>query len=173
MKTAIATIALALLMCCSAFAKDNPKQILSSEQVTTFAQRAANAVPALRASMKDPDSFVLEGVFIMFFKHDNGIPSFCYVYRAHNSYGGYSDSEVARLSIHGELTAFGKADDSFNMCAQDMWRRYLNITKEVKAALNPPAPVAPPVSPADAAKKAQQYADCLKAAVDNPSIVCK
>jgi hypothetical protein len=31
----------------------------------------------------------------------------------------------------------------------------------------------PTLTPADQAKKAQQYADCLKAAVDNPSIVCK
>jgi|CZKY01.1.fsa_nt_gi hypothetical protein len=32
----------------------------------------------------------------------------------------------------------------------------------------------PPVaSPVDQAKQAQQYADCLKVAVDNPTIVCK
>ena len=38
-----------------------------------------------------------------------------------------------------------------------------------------PAPEAAPQtqSPAEQAKQAQQYADCLKAAVDNPSIVCK
>ena len=36
------------------------------------------------------------------------------------------------------------------------------------------APTEPPTpTPADQAKQAQQYADCLKVAVDNPSIVCK
>jgi hypothetical protein len=35
------------------------------------------------------------------------------------------------------------------------------------------APAPPTQTPEDAAQKAQQYADCLKAAVNNPSIVCK
>ncbi len=39
----------------------------------------------------------------------------------------------------------------------------------------PPSDAAPdtPPTPAEQAKQAQQHADCLKAAVDNPSIVCK
>jgi len=62
-----------------------------------------------------------------------------------------------------------------------------------KAGTAPPAPVAPATAPAEAtnptpdaappeppaispeerAKQAQQYADCMKAAVNNPSIVCQ
>jgi hypothetical protein len=44
----------------------------------------------------------------------------------------------------------------------------------VAAPSTVPTPTAPATqSPEEAAKRAQQYADCLKVAVSNPSIVCK
>ena len=47
-----------------------------------------------------------------------------------------------------------------------------HATSEVTEPVPVPA-VQATQSPAAQAKQAQQYADCLKAAVDNPSIVCK
>ena len=172
MKKTIAAIAITLALAGSAFAKDKPKaSVISHEEVMALAQRAVSALPTLQASMKDPDSFVLEGVYLRALK--TGAFEFCYAYRSHNSYGGYSGTNVARLNSHGDIDSFAKASDIslFNFCTQDVWSHYLNITAYVNAVLHP-AP-ASPTSPEDAAKKAQAYADCLKAAVDNPSIVCK
>ena len=45
------------------------------------------------------------------------------------------------------------------------------VETPVAAVPTPTAPVTQ--SPEEAAKRAQQYADCLKVAVNNPSIVCK
>jgi hypothetical protein len=175
MKKTIAAIAITLALAGSAFAKDKPKPtILSHEEVMALARHAVSALPALQASMKDPDSFVLETVYVTAPK--SGGHAFCYVYRSRNSYGGYSGTSVARLNSHDILDSFAKASDIslFNFCTQDTWSHQLNITEYVNAVLHPPAPeVPPPASPEDAAKKAQQYADCLKLAVDNPKIVCK
>jgi hypothetical protein len=55
-------------------------------------------------------------------------------------------------------------------------RRLADITTQVNEVLHPaPKPEAPaaPLTPAEQAQKAQQYADCMKAAENNPSIVCK
>jgi len=52
-------------------------------------------------------------------------------------------------------------------------RRLADITGEVKIALNSPAPTPPTLSPEEQAQQAQQRADCLKLAMNNPSIVCK
>ena len=52
-------------------------------------------------------------------------------------------------------------------------RRLADITAEVKAALNPPVPTPATLTPAEEAEQAQQRADCLKLAVNNPKIVCK
>ena len=149
--------------------------ILSPDQIAAGVQRAASGVPQLRAAMKDPDSFVLEGVHIKA-PNKQGISDICYSYRSHNSYGGYSGTGTARLNSKGVIDAFGSStDDEFaqalNSCSLQVQSMTLDITAEVKAALAPPAP--PAATPADKAKWAQQYADCLKAAADNPSIVCK
>ncbi len=75
--------------------------------------------------------------------HDN--IEFCALYKATNTYGGYMEESncVPLFSL--------------------LWT-------EVPSS----APSAPPtLTPAEQAKQAQQHADCLKAAVDNPSIVCK
>jgi hypothetical protein len=46
-----------------------------------------------------------------------------------------------------------------------------DVEAQVCTAPTPAPDVAP--TPTEQAQQAQQYADCLKAAVDNPSIVCK
>ncbi len=53
-------------------------------------KRAADAVGALRSLMKDPDSFVLESVYLrestnkFSQKHNTDPPEFCFFYRSHN-----------------------------------------------------------------------------------------
>ena len=46
-------------------------------------------------------------------------------------------------------------------------------SQPVQAAQAEPPAEPPAISLAEQAKQAQQYADCLKVAVDNPSVTCK
>jgi hypothetical protein len=145
-------------------------------------QRAVAAVPILRPMMKDPDSFQLESVYQTKGRNKNqrnyfflGQFDVCFVYRAHNSYGAYSGSDVAlqiwsskKMEKNGRINIFEQGEP-LGTCAAD--NIAVDITAEVKAALAPPAP--PAENQADKAKRAQHYADCLKLAVDNPNIVCK
>ncbi|MGD0793308.1 MAG: hypothetical protein ABR920_16185 [Terriglobales bacterium] len=148
-------------------------------------QRAVTAVPVLRSMMKDPDSFQLESVYQTKGRNKNQRNDFflgqfdvCFVYRAHNSYGAYSGSEVAlqiwsakKMEKNGRIIIFDRGEH-LGTCAAD--NIAVDITAEVKAALAPPPAPAPPADSAeDKAKHAQQYADCLKLAVDNPKVVCK
>lgn len=77
---------------------------------------------------------------------------FCIVYKATNSYGGFIEESTC--------PSVDWADPS------QQW--HVGSWTEV-----PPEPAPPALTPMEQAKQAQQYADCLKAAVDNPSIVCK
>ena len=178
MKKAIATIAITLAL--AGFAQARKVVVLSPEEIASGVQRAVSGVPVLRSAMKDPDSFVLEGVWLRP-PNKQGISDVCYSYRARNSYGGYAGTGTARLNSQGVIDSFGSsADDEMVQvlmaCSSFDHPRSLNVTAQVNAILHPvaPAPVTPPtLTPAEQAKQAQQHADCLKAAVDNPSIVCK
>lgn len=163
------------------------KYFLTSHQVATpeTVQRAASAVPALRGMMRDPDSFVLEAVYLressnkLSQKHNNDAPEFCYFFRSHNAMGGYGDTGEAWLDEKGKLQIFdvdGKLGGSAvyaGMMTCTPKRRLADITAEVKTALNPPPPPPSALTPEEQVKRAQQYADCVKAAVNNPAIVCK
>jgi hypothetical protein len=181
----VITIAVALLMLGSAFAK--PKTPELAPVTPEGIQRAANNVSVLRSMMLDPDSFVLEKVqqdrfapkssgFVFGDKHPGAFPDVCYLFRSHNKMGGYGNTGVALLDGKGKLRIFDNTSDGDMIAAGFICdlkhpERNSDITEQVKAVLAPHAPT--PVSPADAATKAQQYADCLKVAVENPSIVCK
>jgi hypothetical protein len=127
-------------------------------------------------------------------RHKTKVPvtSICLSFRSHNAYGGYGDSGIAVLRESGVLNVL---ETDSNPLHTDVFHDYgakislttkgeprepcqaknltADITAEVKAALNPPASTPVSQTPADQAKQAQQYADCLKLAVDNPNIVCK
>ena len=70
-----------------------------TEVTLEVVKRAAGAVPVLRSMMKDPESFVLEAVYLREStnkysqKHNNDAPEFCYFFRSHNSMGGYANVE--------------------------------------------------------------------------------
>ena len=153
---------------------DAPKT--DADILASGVQRSVARLPALRDAMKDPDSFVLESVHIKS-PHKDAVPDICYAYRSRNSFGGY-DRGTARLNSKDNLDAFyssSEADEygiheAMNPCSARVRSEALDITAAVKAALLP-APAT--TSPADRAKQAQAYADCLKLAVDNPKIVCK
>ncbi|MFZ0912106.1 MAG: hypothetical protein WBQ76_17380 [Candidatus Korobacteraceae bacterium] len=147
-------------------------------------KRAAVAVPTLRSMMRDPDSFVLEAVYLressnkLSQKHNNDAPEFCYFFRSHNAMGGYGDTGEAQMDEKGKLTIYDATDPGQSpiyiaMMTCTPKRRLADITAEVEAALNPPAPTPPTLTPVERAEQAQQHADCLKLAVKNPSIVCK
>lgn len=160
---------------------------LTAHQEVTLevVKRAADAVAVLRSLMKDPDSFVLEAVYLrestnkFSQKHNSDPPEFCYFYRSHNSMGGYGNTGEALLNEKGkiEILVDDKPTDHsgiyYGMMTCTPKRRLADITAEVKTALNPPAPAAPKLTPEEQAEQAQQRADCLKLAVKNPSISCK
>jgi hypothetical protein len=169
---------------------DDPKKegvyfLMGHTDVTPeVVKRAAKSVLALRSMMKDPDSFVLEAVYLrestnkLSQKHNNDAPEFCYFFRSHNSMGGYGNPGEALLNEKGQIEILadnGPTDHSgvyYAMMTCTPKRRLADITTEVKAALNP-SPTEPVLTPEEQAEKAQQRADCLKLAVKNPSIVCK
>jgi len=155
------------------------------EATPEVVKRAADAVPVLRSLMKDPDSFVIEAVYLrestnkFSQKHNSDAPEFCFFYRSHNSMGGYGNTGEALLNEKGqiEILVDNKPTDHsgvyYGMMTCTPKRRLADITAEVKAALNPPVPRPPTLTPEEQAEQAQQRADCLKLAVKNPSIVCK
>jgi len=147
--------------------------------------RAAGAVSVPRSMMQDPDSFVLEAVYLrestnkFSQKHNNDAPEFCYFFRSHNSMGGYGNTGEALLNEKGQIEILVDNEPTdhsgvyYGMMTCTPKRRLADITGEVKIALNSPAPTPPTLSPEEQAQQAQQRADCLKLAMNNPSIVCK
>ncbi len=133
-------------------------------------KRAAAAVPVLLYLRESANKYGQ--------KHNNDDPEFCYCFRSHNAMGGYGDTGEAQLDEKGHLQIFDANDREQSkvyiaMMTCTLKRRLADITAEVKTALNPPPPPPSALTPEEQAKRAQQYADCLKVAVNNPSIVCK
>ncbi len=169
--------------------KEGIYYLTAHQEVTPeVVKRAADAVGVLRSLMKDPDSFVLESVYLrestnkFSQKHNTDPPEFCFFYRSHNSMGGYGNTGEALLNEKGKIEIL--VDDRptdhsgiyYGMMTCTPKRRLADITADVKTALNPPAPAAPAapkLTPEQEAEQAQQRADCLKLAVKNPSITCK
>jgi|SRR5580700_11897468 hypothetical protein len=162
------------------------------------AQRAAAAVPQLKGKMKDPDSFVLERVYtasVPAIKCDSkwcrhkehvNVEAVCFTYRSRNSYGGYGSSGGAVLPL--EVVAAPLSlwkDKNLHLYERDDRGEFHSIfgdevvkgcqpkyatgeiTEEVNSFMQPGA-----LTPEARAKAAQQYADCLKLAVDNPKVSC-
>lgn len=156
-----------------------------TEATAEVVKRAADAVSVLRSMMKDPDSFVLEAVYLREStnkysqKHNNDAPEYCYFFRSHNSMGGYGNTGEALLNDKGQIEILVDNEPTdhsgilYGMMTCTPKRRLADITAEVKTALNPLAPTPPTFRPEEQAEQAQQRADCLKLAVNNPSIVCK
>lgn len=162
------------------------------------AQQAAAAVPHLKEKMKDPDSFVLEHVYtasIPTIKCDSNwcrhkehviVAALCFIYRSRNSYGGYGFSGGAVLPLEivdAHLSQW--KDKSLHLYEQDNRGEFHSffgdelvkgcqpkyatgeVTEEVNSYMHPKPPM-----PEARANAAQQYADCLKLAVDNPRVSC-
>jgi len=161
-------------------------------------QQAAAVVPQLKEKMRDPDSFVLEHVYtasIPTIKCDSKwcrhkehvkVDALCFIYRSRNGYGGYALSGGAVLPlmlIDAPLSVwkdknlhFYERDErgEFHSTIGDevvkaCQRKFATgeITDDVKSVV-----ASGPMAPADKAKAAQQYADCLKLAVDDFKITC-
>jgi hypothetical protein len=171
MKNAIVAITLVVLLM-TGLMQARTVVILSPEEIAVGVQRAVKGVPLLRSAMKDPDSFVLEGVH-MRAPNKQGISDICYSYRARNSFGGYSGTGTARLNSKDVVDDFVSRDNGVGVfgCSLAAQAMMLDITTQVKSALAGSTSVT--TTPAEQAKRAQAYADCLKLAVDNSAIVCK
>ena len=81
---------------------------------TPDVNRAANVVRILHDNMKNPDSFVLTGVFLKPNKGNNS-PNICVSYRSQNSFGGMTPEWAAQLSGKGEFhNRLQVPDQNFN-----------------------------------------------------------
>lgn len=111
-------------------------------------QQAAAVVPTLRGMMRDPDSFVLESVYLRestdkYAKDANSQPpAFCYFFRAHNAMGGYGDEGEAMLDSKGKLEILDAHDPHASSLYISMMtcipkRRLADITAEVLGSLDP------------------------------------
>lgn len=92
--------------------------------------------------------------------------------------GGYGDTGKALLDEKGSLQILDVNDHERSAVYIAMMtctpnRRLGDITTEVKTALTPATRTPSALTPEEKAKRAQQYADCLKAAGNHPSIICK
>jgi hypothetical protein len=175
MKKFIPIALLTMALVGSAFAKkEKAEPIVATPKMV---QQAAAVIPAIRNRMRDPDSFIFEEASIV----NRGKiveNTICLFYRSKNGYGGYNrESAQIQLAdiydIKGKLrlasgTVIQTPNGDLVGCGVGRFDGVTDITAEVKAALAPPAE-----SAEDKAKRAQQYADCLKLLVDNPKVVCK
>jgi hypothetical protein len=127
----------AAIVSASAFAQTNPA-----------VQQAVNAVPAIRAQMNDPDSFVLISVFQTKprTKKTNGFVvgeyDICYVFRSHNAMGGYGSPRGAvqvwsykKAEKDGEILFLETLSGSFFSGECEPKNVGVDLTTEVKAAL--------------------------------------
>ena len=104
------------------------------------AHRAAEGAVRLRSMMKDPDSFVLESVYLL--KADKkGSSEICYYYNAKNSYGGYTNGGEAQLLKNGRIydidaeTRNNSFFALFDPCKPA--KRVADLTADVIAILDP------------------------------------
>jgi len=138
--------------------------------------RAVDGVSLLKPKLKDPDSLQIANVFLRDSKNQGGVVEICYLFRAHNSFGGYG-GELGEAILRNDGVEIvedagrptGRVTNIIDPCRPNA--RTADITKDVLAALSAP-PLVAQGTPVQQAKRAQQYADCLKVAVDNPSVVC-
>jgi len=140
--------------------------LASAQTSTADIQTYVAAVKQIHSTMTDPDSFVLESVFLAattkyVTKKEPTAYNVCYIYRSHNAMGGYGQSHVAEQRFWGKhpgtIEMLGTVEEAQVGWVAECKNKNLtqDITAEVIAALEPPAPVAPALSPEDAAKKAQ------------------
>ena len=108
------------------------------------AQHAAATVAHLHDSMLDPASFVLDGVFITK-ANKRGNVSTCYVFRSHNTLGGYASGRaVEDGDDHNRLSVLNHDDGAGKYQGYDVgWIapcKDKNIDREITADVAALAP---------------------------------
>ena len=101
--------------------------------------RAVAGVALLRPLLKDPDSLQIVGVYLRDSKNQGGVVEVCYLFRAHNSFGGYS-GELGEAILRNEGMEMvedagrptGKVTNVIDPCRPNV--RTANPTADVLAA---------------------------------------
>jgi hypothetical protein len=109
----------------------------SSAQVDGPKQHAATTVAHLHDSMLDPASFVLDGAYVTK-PNKKGAVSYCYVFRSHNTMGGYSEGRaVEDGSDHNDLSVYSHPAETGGWVGYDVgWVapcKAKNIEREITA----------------------------------------
>jgi hypothetical protein len=109
----------------------------SSAQVEDPVQHAAATVASLHDSMLDPTSFVLDGAYVTK-PNKKGVVSYCYVFRSHNTMGGYSEGRaVEDGSDHNRLSVYSHPAETGGWLGYDAgWIapcKTKNIDREITA----------------------------------------
>jgi len=97
-------------------------------------QRAITYAKVLQSSMRDPDSFVLEAVYL---KPNKKVePNICYQYRAKNAYGGYASGlQILTAGKHPRWLDAGPSGASWNDVYCRPADKLIDITKQVIAPI--------------------------------------
>ncbi len=156
----------------------------------------AGSEAGLRSLMKNPDSFVLKAAFYRYngprtdadaaFAHAVNARSCAKVTIRENNVPNCTakrDAEYATETAKYNATKLGEVEYCFLYKATNSYGAVMEETDCGNPGLDfvihkdwipvPTAPAPLPATPAEQAKTAQAYADCLKLAVDNPKIVCR
>jgi hypothetical protein len=97
-------------------------------------QRAISYAKVLQSQMRDPDSFVLEAVYLK--PNRNVEPNICYQYRSKNGYGGYSSGlQVLTAGKNPRWLDAGPSGASWNDVYCRPANKLVDITNRVKTAL--------------------------------------
>jgi hypothetical protein len=98
----------------------------------------------------------------------------------HERFAGPGNVRSCRVPLVNEFEAIFDGDKAklfwpTSLDGKKIESETYKIIAVSKGANQAPADIqsTPEPTPADQAQAAQQYADCLKVAVDNPSVVCK
>ena len=104
MKFKIAALLLVLMPVVALAKNKTPDINLTTMDAKTLTDHAATTVAGLHDSMLDPASFVLDGVYVSK-PNRKGAISLCYVFRSHNTMGGYAEGRATEggYNVHGGL----------------------------------------------------------------------
>ena len=139
MKKFVTVVLLSMILVGSAFAMTT---IPPNTPHAVELQHAMDGARMLPTMMKDPDSFVLEGVYEgtrIDKKHPERLDTVCYTFRSHNAMGGYTGGE-AYLNWKGQVSIF-PPDEWVGAAFICNLHHMTDITAQIKAWMAAPEPL--------------------------------
>jgi hypothetical protein len=197
------SLALLALCCCSAFAQDKPRVYVTDkpmDRASLIAMRNGNHGAAVANVQRgdDPRTVEIQAVlikacpkvtvtnnpetadFTLMFRRQENKRSSMFAFGGLAGLALSAGSKVDGASLfaaNGDLVAATQqrsVEKSITEVCKAIPMTVQHVEQTTTTTTTTKTTTEPPVAtPADQAAQAQQYADCLKVAVNNPSITCK